>query len=794
MHLFRTIQKSRATRKLLKDIQAFSNQKKLIEAIEIAENIIKNWYYEPNWKKWLFLDLFTGESCKSLIKKISTWKFLVESSNELIRLAKELEESFLNDPERADALSKSLEFFQKSLDIVENSNIRDSFIKCSKKLSDCQEYFKLFNLSKEYAIQLQFQDALKILNEANFFFDTSNLQELKSIYQSKVKEEKSYLESLAKVHKIISDGSFEEALNIFTPTWNCFPRSDGKRLISKLQNLIKGQKIYQIARIAEENRDYRLAITNYKESLKLLPKVQYINFRLVITLIKTEQFEAALSLLNQLEGEQVIYLKGLIYTKQKQWEQAKAQWLKILSPVVKPQLEQLEICIESQKYEYFKNIENLVKSEQLELASKISLEYLQSFGQDENVEYNLVNYIQPSIQKELWQKGDWILLANQSQKKWLKEYDPHELHNWAIACYREGLENSSNLPEMFMVWMIVLANLQRDPVLKDIPWLLGVTPDIQSLAQRILLLLESTLENIKESKPLEYLSLRDLFRCDLAAWRLLKNSYPFEMTFHQYFITPSIFNKFTTEFKQTTLPRQIWATLYTKWGQQVAACLEGDFKRAIQITVNSQPQNELERFAQSYIDYQFACNFLKEYQWKKSFDYIKKIKSYSKIESDWYIQLDLLCQNQRKEIEAYSEHLSFSKGWYELLGTREAKRYYVDYKVEELAQKLGKEQISLGEAARALKSFKEIDPQNGLVLDLLQKINFIQESDRVFSLLKQGNAQEAVTVALNSSNLELRYHLASILMEFFQKNERTFSYSQRQDLLRWIRQLSPSLF
>ena len=137
------------------------------------------------------------------------------------------------------------------------------------------------------------------------------MQELKSIYQSKVKEEKSYLESLAKVHKIISDGSFEEALNIFTPTWNCFPRSDGKRLISKLQNLTKGQKIYQIARIAEENRDYRLAITNYKESLKLLPKVQYINFRLVITLIKTEQFEAALSLLNQLEGEQGYLFKRI---------------------------------------------------------------------------------------------------------------------------------------------------------------------------------------------------------------------------------------------------------------------------------------------------------------------------------------------------------------------------------------------------------------------------------------------------------------------------------------------------
>ena len=137
------------------------------------------------------------------------------------------------------------------------------------------------------------------------------MQELKSIYQSKVKEEKSYLESLAKVHKIISDGSFEEALNIFTPTWNCFPRSDGKRLISKLQNLTKGQKIYQIAIIAEENRDYRLAITNYKESLKLLPKVQYINFRLVITLIKTEQFEAALSLLNQLEGEQGYLFKRI---------------------------------------------------------------------------------------------------------------------------------------------------------------------------------------------------------------------------------------------------------------------------------------------------------------------------------------------------------------------------------------------------------------------------------------------------------------------------------------------------
>ncbi|MEI7488803.1 MAG: hypothetical protein WCJ72_15625 [Chryseobacterium sp.] len=246
--------------------------------------------------------------------------------------------------------------------------------------------------------------------------------------------------------------------------------------------------------------------------------------------------------------------------------------------------------------------------------------------------------------------------------------------------------------------------------------------------------------------------------------------------------------------EQPTLPTTLCATLYTEWSQEVAACLEGDFKRAIQIHVNRQPQNELERFAKTYIDYQLASYFLKEFQWKKAFSYIQNSKLFLVTESDWFNQLDLLCQNQRNEIEDFSEHLSFSKAWYELLDTKESRRYYIDYKVRELSHKLGEEKLSLTEAVRQLEAFKEIDSQNSLVFDLLQKINSIEESNRVFSLIKQGKIEEAVRIASKSSNSNLRYNLANLFMEIIKDRGSVMSYSEHQNLVIWIKKLCPELF
>ena len=795
MSLFQIIQKLIKTNKLLKEIKTLSREKELIEAIEKAQEVIHNWDYEPNWKKWLFFNIWRRESYQSLIQKITRWRSLVKKSNKFIQQAKAIEESFMNDPERSGILSMALVFYQESLKIVENYDTRIKLNKCNQIITNCQEYFELVNKSKEYAEQLQFQQAVERIKEAKTFFDTSSLQQLNIIYDNKVKEEKAYIETLNKVKKIAQNGSFEYALNLLSQTWDSFPRSDGKILINKLKHIIQGNELYQIGRNAEKNGDYLLAITKYQESANLLPKVQDIKTRLAIIFIKTEQFEIAQSILASLEGEQCQYLKGLIYAKQKNWNQAQSQWLKISNPVINEQLEQLEICRESEKYKYLKNIKNAVKSEQLILANNLSLEYLQTFGLEEDVQYNLVNHIRPKIFKEAWQNSDWDLLAEQSIQKWINEYDASALHNWAIACYHRALGNVSNLTEMFIAWMMILVNLEKDPALKNIPWLLGADPDIQFLSEQILLLLESTLENIKETNPQEYLSLKDLFRCDVATWRLLQNSRLSLVTYQQYVLTPNLLNKqLINLLEQPTLPRTLCATLYTEWSQVVAACLEGDFKRAIQIQVNRQPQNELERFAKTYTDYQLASYFLKEFQWKKAFSYIQNSKLFLVTESDWFNQLDLLCQNQRNEIEDFPEHLSFSKAWYELLDTKESRRYYIDYKVRELSNKLAEEELSLTEAVRQLQAFKEIDSQNSLVFDLLQKINSIEESNRVFSLIKQGKIEEAVRIASKSSNSNLRYHLANLFMEIIKDRGSVMSYSEHQNLVIWIKKLCPELF
>ena len=81
-----------------------------------------------------------------------------------------------------------------------------------------------------------------------------------------------------------------------------------------------------------------------------------------------------------------------------------------------------------------------------------------------------------------------------------------------------------------------------------------------------------------------------------------------------------------------------------------------------------------------------------------------------------------------------------------------------------------------------------------MFFDLLQKINSIEESNRVFSLIKQGKIEEAVRIASKSSNSNLRYHLANLFMEIIKDRGSVMSYSEHQNLVIWIKKLCPELF
>ena len=794
MGIFRLFNKADLTQNSLQQAQNLATEKRLPEALAIAQEIITQWDNEAGWKKGIFLEIWAGQSYETLKEQIKKWQTNIASANELSVQAKLAEESSQVRIENSSSLSVAISRYQRSLALVENHKVRQAVVRCEEELAKRQSYLSLLDTAQEHIDQLQYQKALTTLEEAKTLFDTPTFSIRYKLVQVGLSKEKAYLEAFYAATQLAISGNFKRAYVLFKPVWQDFPRQDGASLCKQLEDIYKGQEAYRVGVEAEKRGGLSLAITYYQEALRLLPQVSEIVTRLVIVGIKAQDWPLVVKYMVLIEGEQADYLRGFVYAQHKQWQKALKQWENISVPGIEKQRQQVQF---SKDYEHFaqkKAIQEAVQAGDLKKAQTMSIEFLKN-DQDRQLEDNLNYHITPLLSRTAWLNSNWSELIQQYRQDWLNKLAPQDLHNWAIASYYQALEDPSRMTDMINPWLLTVANIERDTALDNIPWLSGQALEKQPIAKQLLEILDLAIESCKDTLPIDsYFLLRDRFRHDYTALNLLQNKPPNSVTFKGYFLTPTIYNKLKDRLPKHTLPTEIWATLYTAWGQSVAACLSGDPVRTKQIKINTKPQNDLEKFAYAYVGYQVGCHYLTQQQWREAMPSLQPIKSYLASNSEWRQTIDSLCQKQRQEIDIRSDHLSFGEFWYKLLDSQESKSYYVEYKSRQVAEKLSEEKITNSQAIQELQSLKSIDPHNAIANDLLQTIARIEEKERVYNLMKQKDFEGAVNFACRASNEEVRENLANFFLEVWQENEHTMSAEEKADIARWVRRLCPHWF
>ncbi|MEH2404012.1 hypothetical protein [Nostoc sp.] len=212
------------------------------------------------------------------------------------------------------------------------------------------------------------------------------------------------------------------------------------------------------------------------------------------------------------------------------------------------------------------------------------------------------------------------------------------------------------------------------------------------------------------------------------------------MKIKDVFITPSCYQYYLPEWQgifenRIHANQKILSSLYTNWGLAVAACLEGDYQRAIQLKPSTANNSEITAFAQKFVAYHEGCYQLQQ-KWREAIIPLKQAKPEIQANKDWQQEIDRLCGLQRQVISEFQEHLEFAEFWYDLLGSRDARSYLAEYKAEKIREQIANEQISSAIALRELQKIKEIDNQNPIVIDLIERIEFNQELELVDNLLK----------------------------------------------------------
>ena len=366
------------------------------------------------------------------------------------------------------------------------------------------------------------------------------------------------------------------------------------------------------------------------------------------------------------------------------------------------------------------------------------------------------------------------------------------MHNWAVASYYQAQTDSTKLADLIVAWSTALANLHLDPFLKNVLWLGSTSVNLNEVSSQLKQLLEVSIDAVKDKDVKEYLRLRDLYRREMVALRLMGNS-SCGMKIKELAITPGCYQKNCLRLPKMTFPAQVWGALYTDWGLAVAACLEGDTARAMQIKPTIHPSSEAERFAYLFVSYYEGCYYLQNHNWRKAITPLKQAKTEIKTRSDWREEIDKLCSQQRQEIDKFEEHLNFAQFWYELLSSQSARSYLAEFKSAQVEEKLAKERISTSQALNELNEIRKIDERNPVVIDLIKRVEFNQELEKIDQLLKKNQFEEAVRLAKRSNHERIRYIVAEICLKILIKGveSRQLPLEMVHQLGRWAKELCP---
>ncbi|PLZ91856.1 hypothetical protein CEN44_07520 [Fischerella muscicola CCMEE 5323] len=211
--------------------------------------------------------------------------------------------------------------------------------------------------------------------------------------------------------------------------------------------------------------------------------------------------------------------------------------------------------------------------------------------------------------------------------------------------------------------------------------------------------------------------------------------------------------------------QKILRSLYTDWGLAVAACVEGDIQRAIQIKPSNKTVTVVETFACKFVAYHEGCYQLQQYKWREAILPLNQAKSEIQASLNWQQEIDKLCTLQRQNISNFTEHLEFAQFWYDLLASQLARSYLAEYKAEQLREKLANETISSEKALRELQEIKKIDEYNPVVTDLIERVEVTQELKEIDRLLRNGQYETMVKRARLTHHERVRFIVANFFLE-----------------------------
>ncbi|MBD2386404.1 peptidase M, neutral zinc metallopeptidase site [Cylindrospermum sp. FACHB-282] len=756
------------TKEASRKAEQLAKKKYLREAVTIAEKAIAFWSKNPGfWERWI-CKLLLSNVLDEIKQQLLQWRQQVAEADKLANQAKNHLQQDTGNPLETQTILSAIVLYQRCSQIIHDERVLQSIQQCQQELQQRQQFQVLFTQAESQAENRYFKNAIAIYHQAAALYPTESVKNAIATAETQVPQEEVYDTALQKAQQAESEGRLKGAIALLESVLTNFPRTDGLDLVNKLQLTVKGRTLYRQGLAAEKAGYLPAAASLYENAQSLLPDITNCRIRLGLVAIKTQDWVTAISHLEGIPGEQAAYLRGFALAQQDNLQPAYREWQEVSAAAITQQREVLKHLSQRQRLLSLKNIEQLVKLENIEQAKTHSREFLQKFGFDPLVEANLNQHIQPRLEAGIWQGSDWGIIADQVETNWILQPNITTLHNWTVATYYHAQTDPTKLNSLIIALSTALANITEDPSLQNPPWLGNKPVEFAVLSSELKRRLESAIDKVKDTNIQDYLQLRDHCRRELVSLKLMGESSKSGMKVNDVFITPGCYHRFLSQWQNIivdiTHPSQkILRSLYTPWGLAVAACLEGDSQRAIQLKPAPKATIGIEKFAEDFVAYYEGCYYLQQQKWRKAMISLKPAKSEIEDNPDWQQEIDKLCGLQRQAISEFSEHLEFAEFWYDLIGSNSAKNYLAEYKAEELRKQVINQNISLTKALDKLQEIKNIDHHNPVVIDLIESIELTQELEEIDWLLKNRQFEAVVIKARCSHRERVRY----IVADFF---------------------------
>ncbi|NET02431.1 MAG: peptidase M, neutral zinc metallopeptidase site [Sphaerospermopsis sp. SIO1G1] len=749
--------------------QQLAQQQKFREAVENAETALNQWYTTPSlWTK-IVSKFGATNLIHSLEQQVVEWRTQIEKADKLINQAELILNQDTGDPFNITSITSAIAIYHLARQVIFEPKISELITQYQQEVAQRQKFQSLVKQAQTQAKNYFLKSAISIYKEASYLYNHEHLNDTISDIQCQVYQEDNYHSALEKARNAEGENKLKFAISILEEALVSFPRSDGFNLLKKLKIRVKGKEIFAHGLVAEKKGNFSSAKSCYEQAQSLISNPSDCQIRLGILAIKQQNWENAQSYLHNLPGQQANYLRGFIFAQQGDLQSAYQEWEKISHPLVAKQKEILAHIYQQQNLIHIQEIENLVTEADFTAARNTSKQLLQTFPSHSWIENNLKKYIEPTIEKSIWQSYDWAKIFDYTQENWIKNPNIDTLHNWVVANYYYSQTNPEKLDILIIALSTALANLTMDNSLKNLPWLQDQKVDFTTLSVNLKLRLEAAIDQVKNTDIETYFSLRDYYRRESVALKFMGEPSHSGMQVNNLFITPGCYDHFSQQW-QTLLTDNIpndcitLRSLYTPWGLAVAACLEGDSQRGIKIKPKHEPTHKSEIFADQILNYYEGCYHLQQQRWHLAMKPLQSIQAEIIYHPDWQEKIARLLNLQRQGILEFNEHLEFANFCYEILPKNLfVKSYYTEYKAEEIRQKIVNDQISLNQSLEKLQELQVIDRHNPVVLDMIDNVELSQEIKEINRLFHVHQYEAMLKKAKLSKRDRVRY----IVAEFF---------------------------